>query len=290
MPVPVRLEVCGLPAALSATFNVPVLVPVCVGVNVTLILQLDLAAKLVVQVVVETLKSPVVEMAMLVSATVCLLASVNTFAGLVVPTVRAGYVALAGVNVAATTPVPVSGTVCGLFEALSLTESVPVRDPIWVGVKVTSITQLFPAAKVLPQGFVLVACPKSPLVVMLVMSSVALPLLVSVTAFALLVAATMTVPNVREVGDTLIPLTTGFTVRVNVVVRVKVPDIPVMVTMLVPVAAVALAVRVNVLVEVVGFGLNPAVTPLGRPEALKVTLPLNPLDGSTVMVLVPLLP
>src|SRR5271169_2764568 len=59
----------------------------------------------------------------------------------------------------------------------------------------------------------------------------------------------------------------------------------------VPVAAVALAARVNVLVVVVGLGTNPVtVTPLGRLLALKVTLPLKPLTGLTVMVLVPLLP
>jgi hypothetical protein len=90
LPVPVRLEVCGLLTALSDTLNDPVLVPVWVGVNTTLIVHLVLAARLVVQVVVETLKSPVVEIAMLFSATFCLLASVNTFAGLVVPTARAG--------------------------------------------------------------------------------------------------------------------------------------------------------------------------------------------------------
>jgi hypothetical protein len=89
-PVPVRVEVCGLLFALSLTLNVPVLVPVAVGVNVTLIVQLDLAARLVVQVVEETLKSPVVEITMLLSATLCLLARVNTFARLVVPTFRAG--------------------------------------------------------------------------------------------------------------------------------------------------------------------------------------------------------
>lgn len=68
------------------------------------------------------------------------------------------------------------------------------------------------------------------------------------------------------------------------------PDTPLTVTVTVPVAAVALAVSVSMLVEVVGFGLNPAVTPLGRPEALRVTLPLNPSTGTTVMVLVPLPP
>ena len=47
----------------------------------------------------------------------------------------------------------------------------------------------------------------------------------------------------------------------------------------------ALAVSVNVLVVVVGFGAKPAVTPLGNPEALRVTLPVKPFSGETVMVL-----
>jgi len=61
-----------------------------------------------------------------------------------------------------------------------------------------------------------------------------------------------------------------------VVVFVKLPEVPVMVTMTVPVAAVLLAVSVNVLVLVVLLGLNDAVTPLGRPDADKLTLPLKP--------------
>ena len=75
---------------MSATLKVPVLVPVAVGVNVTLIVHLAFAARLLVQVLAETAKSPVAETAMLVSATLCLLVRVNVFAGLVVPTVRAG--------------------------------------------------------------------------------------------------------------------------------------------------------------------------------------------------------
>ena len=55
------------------------------------------------------------------------------------------------------------------------------------------------------------------------------------------------------------------------------PTLPVMVTVAVPVAAVLLAVSVNVLVPVVLAGLNDAVTPLGRPDADKLTLPLKPL-------------
>ena len=78
--------------------------------------------------------------------------------------------------------------------------------------------------------------------------------------------------------------------RLSVVLCVKLPDTPVMVTVDVPVVAVPLAVSVKMLVVVVGFGANPAVTPLGKPAALKVTLPAKPLTGTTVMVLVPLLP
>lgn len=65
---------------------------------------------------------------------------------------------------------------------------------------------------------------------------------------------------------------------------------PVMVTVEVPVAAVALAVNVTELVDVVGFVPNAAVTPEGRPDADKVTLPVNPPEGVTVIVLLALLP
>jgi hypothetical protein len=51
-PVPVRLTVCGLPAALSEILTVAVRVPAAVGVNVTLIVQLLLAATELPQVVV----------------------------------------------------------------------------------------------------------------------------------------------------------------------------------------------------------------------------------------------
>ena len=63
-----------------------------------------------------------------------------------------------------------------------------------------------------------------------------------------------------------------------------------MVTVELPVAAVLLAVNVSVLVLVAGFGLNDAVTPVGRPDAASVTAPVNPLIGDTVMVLFPMPP
>ena len=83
---------------------------------------------------------------------------------------------------------------------------------------------------------------------------------------------------------------TAFTVSETVVVCVSVPDVPVMVTVDVPVVAVELAVNVTRLVEVVGLVPNAAVTPAGRPDADNVTLPVKPLTGVTVTVLFPLVP
>lgn len=62
----------------------------------------------------------------------------------------------------------------------------------------------------------------------------------------------------------------------NVVVAVRLPEVPVMVTVYCPGEAVLLAVNVNVLELVAGFWLHDAVTPLGRPETDRSTLPLNP--------------
>jgi hypothetical protein len=81
-----------------------------------------------------------------------------------------------------------------------------------------------------------------------------------------------------------------FTVRLIVAVCVRLPEVPVTVTVKPPVVAVLLAARVSVLVPVVLAGLNDAVTPLGKPEADKLTLPAKPFWGVTVMVLGPLVP
>ena len=58
----------------------------------------------------------------------------------------------------------------------------------------------------------------------------------------------------------------------------------------VPRAAVLLAVSVNVLLLAVLVGLNVAITPLGTPEADKLTLLLKPFSGVTVIVLRPFVP
>jgi hypothetical protein len=81
------------------------------------------------------------------------------------------------------------------------------------------------------------------------------------------------------------------TVRAMVVVAVVLPEVPVMVTVTgPPTVAVLLAVNVSTLELVDDAGLNVAVTPLGRPVAVKVTLPVNPPTSVIVMVSVAVLP
>jgi hypothetical protein len=69
LPVPVRLELCGLLLALSDTLNVPVVTPTPVGVKITEMLQVAEEVNCVAQVVEETLNSPVVEITMLLRIT-----------------------------------------------------------------------------------------------------------------------------------------------------------------------------------------------------------------------------
>ena len=66
------------------------------------------------------------------------------------------------------------------------------------------------------------------------------------------------------------------------VVFLKLPELPVMVTVAVPGLAALLTVSVRILLAVAGFGLKDAVTPLGKPEEDKLTLPLNPFNAVTL--------
>lgn len=67
---------------------------------------------------------------------------------LVVPITWLAKARVAGDKLTGAVPVPLSAAVCGEFEALSLTVSVPVRAPTAVGVKLTEILQLSFAANV----------------------------------------------------------------------------------------------------------------------------------------------
>lgn len=87
------------------------------------------------------------------------------------------------------------------------------------------------------------------------------------------------------------PVGPVLTVRAMVAVTgVSVPEVPVMMTVEAPAVAVALALKVTTLLPVAGLVANAAVTPLGRPDAASVTLPVNPPTSVTVMVSVAVMP
>jgi len=109
---------------------------------------------------------------------------------------------------------------------------------------------------------------------------------------AMVIAVVKLLPGltVKAAGEALMVkfgVAVPFTVSASVVVATRLPEVPLMVTVAVPVVAVLLAVRVRVLVPLVLVGLNVAVTPLGSPDAARLTLPVNPFWSFTVMVLVP---
>jgi len=97
----------------------------------------------------------------------------------------------------------------------------------------------------------------------------------------------VTVRLVGEAESVKFGIAAAFTVRPTVVVWTSVPEVPVMVTVTVPVVAVPLAVNVRTLVLVTGLVPNKAVTPDGRPDAVSVAPPVKPLTGVRVIVLVP---
>jgi hypothetical protein len=84
----------------------------------------------------------------------CLLLTVTVLAALVAETASFPNAKVAGVTVTGTTPFPARETVSGLLFALSMTVSVPVREPVAVGMNVTLAVQLDPPASEVPQVFV----------------------------------------------------------------------------------------------------------------------------------------
>ena len=153
LAAPLKLTVCGLPAALSATVSVPVRVPEVVGINVTLMVQLAPAATELPQLLVWA-KSPLALMAVILRAALPELLSVTVCGALVVPCAWLPKVRLTGERPATgplADPVPVRLTVCGLLAAPSVMVRAPVLVPPAVGVKVTVTVQLAPIARLAPQ-------------------------------------------------------------------------------------------------------------------------------------------
>ncbi len=77
------------------------------------------------------------------------------------------------------------------------------------------------------------------------------------------------------------------TVSVIFVVAVRPSSVPVTVTVNVPVVAVPLTVNISALLLIAGFGLNDAVTPLGKPDTDSVT---RLFCGAIRMVVAPVFP
>jgi hypothetical protein len=184
-PVPVRGTACGLPIALSVIVMAPVRVPVAVGSNFTVIVQCDPALIEVPQLFVSE-KSPLGTMLVIPRAAVPVLLSLTVFDVLVVLICWLPKLRLVGEKLmVGAIPVPVRATVCGLPVALSVTVIVPPWLPVVVGVNVTLMMQLPPAATEAPQALV---SAYGALATMLVTLNAAAPPLVSVMLCAALAA------------------------------------------------------------------------------------------------------
>jgi hypothetical protein len=175
---PVKATV-WVPAA-STIVRVPVQGPLPSGVKVTLIVQFPLAATLEPQVLLLMEKSPLIVMLETASGVVPALLRVTDWAVLVEPTATPEKVRLL-VERDALEPVPLKLTVCGLPLALSETDRVPLTVPPAVGVKITLIVQVPPAAKVVPQVLEGVWKGLPVVIVKLVKVSAAVPEFVTVT-------------------------------------------------------------------------------------------------------------
>ena len=98
----------------------------------------------------------------------------------------------------AVTPVPLSEIVCGLLPALSTKVTEPTALPAVVGVKVTLMVQVPPAATGEPQVLV---CAKGAVAVIEDRFRAAVPLFVTVTVCGALVAFTVSEPKLRRLAE-----------------------------------------------------------------------------------------
>lgn len=165
IPVPLNVTLCVVTVELSVTVRVADLVPRARGLKVTDIAQLPPAATLVPQVLVCAKSAALVPpkaielivrgaRPLLDSVTVCEMLVV--FTSWLVKTNDGGSSAAFG-----TVPVPVSAIDCWLAGATTATSTDAVRAPGAVGVKLTVMLQLAPAATVTIGNVVPHVCVKA---------------------------------------------------------------------------------------------------------------------------------
>jgi hypothetical protein len=83
-------------------------------------------------------------------------------------------------------------------------------------------------------------------------------------------------PDEVTVSAVVVAVGAALTTTARGVVATRLPDVPVMVAVVVPTAAELLAVSVSTLLPVVGLVPHEALTPLGRPEIVRLTLLTKP--------------
>jgi hypothetical protein len=100
--------------------------------------------------------------------------------------------------------VPLSATLCVPAPPPAMTNSVAAFDPVEFGLNTTLIVQVPAIATDVPQVLLCENCNGFvPASVMLVMGSAALPLFVTVTNIGALATLIVSLPNGKEVGDTV---------------------------------------------------------------------------------------
>ena len=152
--------------------SVPLARPVLVGANVTLMVQLAPAPVVAREHVPGEAANGAAAATAIATEALPELVTVTVWAALVVPIVCLPKFRLVGDTLTDAepppellTPLPVRLRIWGLFGALSEMLTVPVRVPVAVGVKMTVIEQLLPAASELPQSPELGSNAKSPVMV-----------------------------------------------------------------------------------------------------------------------------
>ena len=116
-----------------------------------------------------------------------------------------------------------------------------------------------------------------------------LKLLTSVTVTVSLALLPCVTDRVDAAGAS-VKLPAALTVSAMVVLEVSEPEVPLIVTVVVPADAELDAAKITTELLVVGFVPKLAVTPDGKLDAARVTEPLKPLTSATVTVSVALLP
>lgn len=213
IPVPESGTVCGLFDALSVMVSdAGAAAPTAVGLKLSTTVQLAPAATVGLKHVDEgpteygdpggTLRE------VTVSEVVLLFVTVTVCVALVVPAATLPKFRLPGATATCTTPVPESGTVCGLFAALSVMDSVPGCAPSAAGVSVRPMLHESPAPNAPGLGHVVDAplmayglpAPSDSEVIFIDTN----PLFVSLTVFTALALPIATLPKFSETGVSVV--------------------------------------------------------------------------------------